>query len=101
MYNNHFIIDVNTLFLLTLFVCFFLLLRRSDSPEAAAGADHLHPLSARRPGVSVRKDPVPGHLHAGGGGAEDQPAGVQSPGENRDSDKTLNTNLPGPTFNSV
>ena len=80
---------------------FFLLLRRSDSPEAATGADYLHPLSARRPGVSVRKDPVPGHLHAGGGGAEDQPAGVQSPGENRGLNKTPSTNLSGPAFNPV
>lgn len=52
----------------------------SDPQEAAEGADHLHPLPARRPGGSVRQNPVPGHLHAGGGGAENQPAGVQSPG---------------------
>ena len=56
-------------------------LSRSDSQEAAAGTDHLHPLAARCPGGSVRQNPVPGHLHAGGGRAENQPARVQSPGE--------------------
>lgn len=54
----------------------------SDAEEAATGADNLHPLAARHPGGSVRQNPVPGHLHAGGGRIENQPAGVPSPGEN-------------------
>lgn len=49
-------------------------LPRSYSQEAAAGANHLHPLPARRPGSSVRQNPVPGHIHAGGGRTENQPA---------------------------
>lgn len=31
----------------------------SDSQEAAEGADHLHPLTARRPGGSFRQNPIP------------------------------------------
>lgn len=59
----------------------FFLLLRSDSSEAAEGAHYFHPLTARCSGGAVRQDPVPGHLHEGRGGAEDQPAGVQSSGE--------------------
>lgn len=53
---------------------------RSHPAEAAAGAHHLHALAAGRPRGAVRQDPLPRHLHARGGGAQDQPAGVQSPG---------------------
>lgn len=63
--------------------CVFLFLFRSNSQEAAPGADNLHPLPARRPGGSVRQNPVPGHLHAGGGGTENQLTWVQSPGKKK------------------
>lgn len=53
----------------------------SQPAEAAQGADHFHPDAAGHPGVAVCQDALPGHLHAGGGGAENQPARVQSAGE--------------------
>lgn len=53
---------------------------RSHPAEAATGAHHLHALTAGRARGAVRKDSLPRHLHARGGGAQDQPARVQSPG---------------------
>lgn len=52
----------------------------SDAQEAASRTDDVHPISARRPGVSVCQDPLPWHLHAGGGGSQNQPARVPRPG---------------------
>lgn len=53
---------------------------RSHPAEAATGAHHLHALTAGRARGAVRKDSLPRHLHARGGGSQDQPARVQSPG---------------------
>lgn len=52
----------------------------SHPAEAATGAHHLHALTAGRARGAVRKDSLPRHLHARGGGTQDQPARVQSPG---------------------
>lgn len=56
---------------------------RSHPPKAAAGAHHLHPGAAGCAGGPFCQDPLPRHLHAGGGGVENQPARVQSAGRNR------------------
>lgn len=68
--------SIFSIFLIGLNVC-----TSREPAEAAPGADHLHPDTARHPGVVVRQDALPGHLHEGGGGAENQPARVQSAGE--------------------
>ena len=52
-----------------------------ERPEAAPGEDHLHAPAARHPGGPLPEDEVPRHLHARGGGHQDQPARESSPGE--------------------
>lgn len=52
----------------------------SHPAEAATRAHHLHALSAGRARGALRQDSLPRHLHARGGGAQDQPARVQSTG---------------------
>ena len=52
----------------------------SHSQETASGAHHFHPHPAGHPGGPVLQDALPGHLHEGGGGSEDQPARVPCPG---------------------
>lgn len=52
----------------------------SHTPEAAQGAHHLHPHTAGHPGGAVLQDPLPRHLHEGGGGPQDQPAWVTCAG---------------------
>ena len=48
--------------------------------EAASGANHFHEGPTRHSGISLREDEVPGHIHERRGGAQNQPAGIQSPG---------------------
>lgn len=54
--------------------------RRAADPEAEAAPDPLHPGAAQRAGEELRQNALPGHLHAGGAGAEDRADGVQSAG---------------------
>lgn len=44
----------------------------SDAEEAEAGEDYFYARTARRLGGVVRKNSLPGHIHARGGGAENQ-----------------------------
>lgn len=48
-------------------------IRSEREAEAAAHQDHLHQLAAQGAGAGLRRDPLPGHLHARGAGAEDRP----------------------------
>lgn len=59
----------------------FVYFYRREPSETASGAHHVHAHAAGHPGVSVRQNAVSGHFHEGGGGAEDQPARVQSAGQ--------------------
>lgn len=61
-----------------LFLCVCLIC--SHSQEAAQRAHHLHSDTAGHPGSSVLQDPLPGHLHEGGGGPQDQLARVPCAG---------------------
>ena len=55
-------------------------LSRSDTEETEAREDDLHARPAGRAGEPVRQDALPRHLHARGGGPEDQPARVPRAG---------------------
>lgn len=54
---------------------------RGESEEAAEGTYNVHQGSVGRLGGVVREDALSGHLHEGGGRAEDQSSGVQGAGE--------------------
>ena len=54
---------------------------RSNTKEAEAREDDLHARSAGRAREPVRQDALPRHLHARGGGPQDQPARVPRSGE--------------------
>ncbi|CAG05257.1 unnamed protein product [Tetraodon nigroviridis] len=56
------------------------LVRSTADAETEAAPDPLHPGAAQRAGEELRQDALPGHLHAGGAGAEDRADGVQSAG---------------------
>ena len=53
---------------------------RASQQEAEAGEDNLHQGPAGHPRVPVPEDEVPGHLHEGGGRAQNQFARIQSSG---------------------
>lgn len=65
--------------MITDYFCFSLI---SNAPQTEEREDDLHSSPARRSGKPVLQDPLPRYLYARGGGPEDQPARVQSPGEN-------------------
>ena len=67
-----YILNYAALFLLSLS------LRRSFPAQTASRTNDFHSSSIGRLGIAVREDPIPGHLHEGGGGAQNQSAGVQS-----------------------
>ena len=52
----------------------------SGEAQAAAHPDHVHERSAQRARESVRRDALPGHLHARGDRHEDRPHRGQSAG---------------------
>ncbi|RZF41713.1 hypothetical protein LSTR_LSTR012926, partial [Laodelphax striatellus] len=53
---------------------------RGESAQAEEREDDVHEGAARRSGGVVCQDPLPRHIHAGGGRAQNQPARVQSTG---------------------
>lgn len=55
----------------------------SNAKEAETREDYFYARPVRRFGGAVRQNSVSGHIHARRGGAENQPAGVPSPGESR------------------
>ncbi|XP_077388381.1 paired like homeobox 2Bb isoform X2 [Festucalex cinctus] len=48
--------------------------------QAEAHPDHLHQRATEGAGEGLRRDPLPGHLHARGAGAQDRPDRSQSAG---------------------
>lgn len=56
-------------------------LRSSNAQETETRKDYFYARPVGRSGGVVRQNALPGHIHARGGGAENQPAGVSSPGE--------------------
>lgn len=55
----------------------------SNAKEAETREDYFYARPVRRFGGAVRQNSVSGHIHARRGGAENQPAGVASPGESK------------------
>lgn len=53
----------------------------SDPSQTAKGKNDVHAGPARRAGELVRQDSLPGYLHEGRGGPEDQPPRIARPGE--------------------
>ncbi|KAL7863719.1 hypothetical protein SRHO_G00127030, partial [Serrasalmus rhombeus] len=52
--------------------------RPEREEEAEAHPDHLHQRAAQGAREGFRRDPLPGHLHAGGARAQDRPHRGQS-----------------------
>lgn len=72
----------------------------SNAKEAETREDYFYARPVRRFGGAVRQNSVPGHIHARRGGAENQPAGVASPGESKTLDLDEQTAIRAP-FNGT
>lgn len=55
----------------------------SNAKETETREDYFYARPVGRSGGIVRQNSLPGHIHARRGGAENQPAGVSSPGQSK------------------
>lgn len=73
----------------------------SNAKEAETGEDYFYARPVRRFGGAVRQNSVSGHIHARRGGAENQPAGVASPGESKTPDLCEQMAIQAPISDAV